>query len=181
MYAILFGFLISLMPSGDKAKAVFITKNAEITLFSEAPMENIEAVSKTAYGIINTNNGEIQFGVSIRSFRFRKSLMQEHFNENYMESDKYPAAKFKGKINIPIDLSKDGEYQVTASGDLEVHGVTKKRSLAGTIKVVNGRLELNSVFDVKCQDHNIKIPALVFKNIAETIRVTIRGNFSTVT
>jgi polyisoprenoid-binding protein YceI len=169
------------MPSGDKAKAVFITKNAEITLFSEAPMENIEAVSKTAYGIINTNNGEIQFGVSIRSFRFRKSLMQEHFNENYMESDKYPAAKFKGKINIPIDLSKDGEYQVTASGDLEVHGVTKKRSLAGTIKVVNGRLELNSVFDVKCQDHNIKIPALVFKNIAETIRVTIRGNFSTVT
>ncbi len=181
MYAkLLFGLLIFIMPEAGNVKAVFMTKSAEITLFSEAPMENIEAVSKSAYGIINTNSGEIQFGVSIRSFRFRKSLMQEHFNENYMESGKYPAAKFKGKLNTPIDLSKDGEYQVMATGDFEVHGVTKKRTVAGTIKVVNGRLELNSAFDVKCQDHNIKIPALVFKNIAETIRITLRGTFSTV-
>ncbi len=178
---LLIGFIISLLPVTDNVKSVFMTKSAELTLFSEAPMENIEAVSKSAYGIINTGNGEIQFGVSVRSFRFRKSLMQEHFNENYMESDKYPAAKFKGKLDVPINVSRDGEYQVTATGDLEVHGVTKKRSITGTIKVLDGRLEISSVFEVKCQDHNIKIPALVFKNIAETIKITLKGTFSTVT
>lgn len=98
-----------------------------------------------------------------------------------MESDKYPAARFKGKLNSPIDVLKDGDYQVTATGDLEVHGVKKRRSISGTIKVLNGTLQINSVFDVKCEDHNIKIPALVFKNIAETIRITLKGTFSTVT
>ncbi len=175
---LLFILVVFLSPVKERAKPLFITKNAEIRLFSSAPMENIEAVSKNAYGIINVDKGEIQFGVSIRSFQFRKSLMQEHFNENYMESDKYPAAKFKGEINIPIDISKDGVYQVTAVGDLEVHGVTKKRSLPGTVRVSNGKLEIISTFDVKCQDHNIKIPALVFKNIAETIRINLKGTFS---
>lgn len=160
-------------------KAIFLTKSADISLFSKAPIENIEAVSKSGYGVINADNGEIQFGVSIRSFKFRKSLMQEHFNENYMESDKYPAAKFKGKINTPIDISKNGEYQVTVTGDLEVHGVTKRRTLPGVIRILNGKLEVTSVFDVKCQDHNIKIPALVFKNIAETIQITMKATFNT--
>lgn len=178
---LIIGFMISLLPEAEIVKPIFITKSAEITLFSEAPMENIQALSKNGYGIINTENGEIQFGVSIRSFQFRKALMQEHFNENYMESDQYPAARFKGKLSMPIDITRDGEYQVTATGDLEVHGITKRRSVSGTIKVLNGRLELYSVFDVKCRDHNIKIPSLVFKNIAETIRITIRGTFSTVT
>ena len=160
-------------------KAIFITKNADISLYSKTPIENIEAISKIGYGIINADNGEIQFGVSIRSFKFRKSLMQEHFNENYMESDKYPAAKFKGKINSPIDISKNGEYQVTVTGDFEVHGITKKRTLPGTIKILNGKLEITSVFDVKCQDHNIKIPSIVFKNVAETIQITMKANFNT--
>lgn len=177
---LLLGFIISLMHHTDDVKAVFFTKNAELTLFSEAPMENIEAVSKSAYGIINSNTGEIQFGVSIRSFRFRKALMQEHFNENYMESDKFPTAKFKGKLSSPIDITREGEYQLIASGDLEVHGVTKKRSFSGTIKVLNGRVEINSIFEVKCQDHNIKIPTLVFKNIAETLKITLKGTFNTV-
>ncbi len=178
---LLIGFLIASIPRVESAASVFVTKNAELTLFSEAPMENIEAVSRNAYGVVNINSGEIQFGVSIRSFQFRKSLMREHFNENYMESDKYPVAKFKGKLNMPLEISRDGEYQVTATGDLEVHGVTKRRSVSGTVKVVNGKLEIYSVFDVKCQDHNIKIPALVFKNIAETIRITFKGTFSTLT
>ncbi|WP_411274226.1 YceI family protein [Daejeonella sp.] len=182
MYAaILISLILSFMPSAGTIKAVVITKSAEVTLFSEAPIENIEAVSKSAYGVINTDNGEIQFGVSIRSFRFRKSLMQEHFNENYMESDKFPAARFKGKLNTPIDISKDGEYPVTVVGDLEVHGISKKRTILGTIRVMNGKLEINSVFEVKCKDHDIKIPSLVFKNIAETIKITLKGTFITVT
>ena len=82
---------------------------------------------------------------------------------------------------MPIDITRDGEYQMTATGDLEVHGITKRRSVSGTIKVLNGRLELYSEFNVKCRDHDIKIPSLVFKNIAETIKITIRGTFSTAT
>ncbi|MES3019202.1 MAG: YceI family protein [Bacteroidota bacterium] len=179
--SLLLGFIICLITKPEYTRSVFVTKTAELTLFSEAPIEDIEAVSKAVYGVVNADNGELQFGVSIRSFRFRKSLMQEHFNENYMESDKYPSAKFKGKLTAPVDLTKDGEYQVTVIGDLEVHGVIKKRSIAGTLKVSGGRLEISSAFDVKCQDHNIKIPALVFKNIAETIRITFKGTFSTVT
>lgn len=179
--SLLIGFIVTFLPKPESIKSVFITKNAELTIFSEAPMENIEAVSKNAYGVVNLDNGEIQFGVSIRSFQFRKNLMEEHFNENYMESDKFPAAKFKGKINTPPDISRDGEYQVTATGDLEVHGITKRRSISGTIKVTNGKLEIISSFDVRCEDHKIKIPSLVFKNIAETIRITLKGTFSTVT
>ncbi|MHB1178847.1 MAG: YceI family protein [Daejeonella sp.] len=180
MFTRLLIFLIITSVSEKRAeKAIFLTKSADISLFSKAPIENIEAVSKSGYGVINADNGEIQFGVSIRSFKFRKSLMQEHFNENYMESDKYPVAKFKGKINTPIDISKNGEYQVTVTGDLEVHGVTKKRTLAGVIKILNGKLEINSVFDVKCQDHDVKIPALVFRNIAETIQISMKATFNT--
>ncbi|MEJ7779908.1 MAG: YceI family protein [Daejeonella sp.] len=178
---LLFIFIMLVTSGKEHVKPLFITRNAQIGLFSTAPVEDIEAVSKNGYGIINLDNGELQFGVSIRSFQFRKSLMQEHFNENYMESDKYPAAKFKGKINTPIDISKDGVYQVTAIGDLEVHGVIKKRSLSGTVRVLNGKLEITSAFDVKCQDHNIKIPALVFKNIAETIQITLKGTFNSAT
>ncbi|MGB4398628.1 MAG: YceI family protein, partial [Daejeonella sp.] len=96
---LIISFIISLLSAAEIIKPIFITKSAEITLFSEVPMENIQALSKNGYGIINAENGEIQFGVSIRSFQFRKALMQEHFNENYMESDKFPAAKFKGKLS----------------------------------------------------------------------------------
>lgn len=171
--------IIAFVSNKDVDKAIFITKNADISLYSKAPIENIEAFSKNGYGIINADNGEIQFGVSIRSFKFRKSLMQEHFNENYMESDKFPVAKFKGKLNTPIDISKNGEYQVTVTGDLEVHGITKKRTLPGMIRILNGKLEISSAFDVKCQDHNIKIPAIVFKNIAETIQISMKATFNT--
>ena len=178
--SLLIGLMMSLLPDMG-TKTVLVTKNAELTLFSKTPIEDIQAVTKNAYGILNLESGELQFGVSVKSFQFRKSLMQEHFNENYMESDKFPAAKFKGKLNIPIDTSRDGEYQVIATGDLEVHGVTQKRSISGTIKVSKGKLEINSAFDVKCKDHNIKIPSLVFKNIAETIRITLKGTFTLTT
>jgi len=175
---VLIGLILSLMQEATPQAALYSTRSAQIVLFSEAPIEDIEAVSKKGYAIINPANGDIQFGVLIRTFEFRKSLMKEHFNENYMESDKFPTAKFKGKINTPIDISKDGEYNVVAIGDLEVHGISKRRSLQGSIRVINGKMEVSSDFQVNCQDHQIEIPTLVFKNIAETIKVTLKGTFS---
>jgi len=175
------GFILLFAPGRDGNGAVYTTRNAEIALFSSAPMEDIEAVSRNAYGVINLASGEVRLGVSVRSFQFRKSLMQEHFNENYMESDKYPIAKFEGKINDLPAFSEDGEYRVTVTGSLEVHGISRQRTVSGMLKISNGRLGLSSVFEVRCRDHDIKIPSLVFRNIAETIQVSLKGTFSTIT
>ena len=104
--------------------------------------------------------------------------MEEHFNENYIESDKFPKATFKGKILSPPDVSKDGTYPVNAIGDFQIHGITRNRTITGTIIVVNGVVTLNSEFTVKCADHHIDIPQIVFHNIAESIRVRVSGTYS---
>lgn len=157
---------------------LYVSKTIKTTIFSEAPLENIEATSNTGVAVLNTETGEVQFNIPIRSFNFRKRLMQEHFNENYMESDKYPHAKFKGKIRESIDFSVNGTYQVTTVGELEVHGVKKQRSIGGTLTVNGNSISIQSQFDTKVADHDIKIPQLVFRNIAETIRVTVTGTFT---
>lgn len=103
--------------------------------------------------------------------------MQEHFNENYMESEKYPQATFKGKVQQAVDVSKDGSYPVTATGVLTVHGVAQNRSITGTIAVQKGVITLTSEFMVKCVDHQITIPKIVFHNIAESIRVNVSAKY----
>jgi polyisoprenoid-binding protein YceI len=157
---------------------LLVTKTVQTTLFSEAPLENIEARSLTGVSILNTATNEVQFTIPIRSFKFSKTLMQEHFNENYMESDKYPNARFKGKLTGDFNPEKDGDYPVTATGELEVHGVKRLRTIKGTMKVRDNKISLGSAFDVKCQDHNIKIPQIVFQKVAETIRVTVSSSYS---
>lgn len=104
--------------------------------------------------------------------------MQEHFNTDYMESDKYPKATFKGKIQEHIDVTKDGTYPVNAVGELEVHGVKQQRSIPGKMTVVNGTVKMTSEFMVKCADHHIEIPRLVFHNIAESIKVTVNAAYT---
>ncbi|MBC8053881.1 MAG: YceI family protein [Sphingobacteriaceae bacterium] len=149
------------------------TKTAKVRFFSSTPIEDIKAASEKGVAVLLTKTGEIAFQVPIKSFEFSKGLMQEHFNENYMESDKYPYAKFNGKVNQPIDLSKDGEHNVTATGTLLIHGVAKQRTIPGKLKVANGKIQLSSSFDVACVDHKIKIPRLVMTKIAEVIKVSI--------
>jgi polyisoprenoid-binding protein YceI len=168
-------FFFSFSPQGSN---IYMSKNIKTVIYSEAPLENIEATSVKGSSVLNISNGEIQFIIPISSFQFKKSLMQEHFNENYMESDKYPAARFKGKINQDIDINKDGDYQVTATGELEVHGVKKQRTINGSIHVDNKKISINSKFEVLCKDHNIKIPQLVFQNIAENIQLTVTGTYT---
>ena len=104
--------------------------------------------------------------------------MQEHFNENYMESEKYPLAKFKGVIEPKIDFTKDGEYSVMAKGILNVHGVDQPRTINGKIVIKNGVVNLNSNFNVACDAHKIKIPKLVFTKIAEIIQVKVQGDLN---
>ena len=104
--------------------------------------------------------------------------MQEHFNENYMESERYPYATFKGTINENIDFNKPGIYEVSASGVLNVHGVNQKRTLKGKLQIADSGLTVNTQFDVLLADHKIKVPRLVFNKIAEKIAVTTSFTFS---
>src|SRR4051812_42398287 len=110
------------------SKNIFVCNSGEVTFFSEAPVENIDATSKSMHSILNTSNNEIVFVVAMRSFQFKKALMEEHFNEKYLESDKYPNGSYKGKIDETIDYSKNGEYDVSSSGILTIHGVDQQRT-----------------------------------------------------
>ena len=155
----------------------YVCKNAKVNLFSSAPVEDIAATSTRATSVFNATTGELAFKIPINSFVFPKGLMEEHFNSEYMESDKYPVATFNGRVQERIDISKDGVWPVTVTGDLTVHGVTKPRTVTGKLTVKNGALSMESEFMVRCADHNIKIPQIVFHNIAETIKINVWANY----
>ena len=153
----------------------YFTKNGMISFYSKSPLENITAVSNQVVSVINTTTGETRFSVTINGFKFRKALMQVHFNENYMESEKYPKAIFAGTITNPgsVAFTKDGEYKASVSGDLTMHGVTKKITAPTVITVKGGKFDGNSTFTVLLADYNISIPAVVADKINKAIAVTI--------
>lgn len=158
-----------------RAKAqLFITQTGETSFFSETPLENISALNKQVAAIINTSTSEVAVRIQNVAFHFPNKLMEEHFNENYMETEKYPNATFKGKIQEVIDYQKEGMYDVTAKGTLEMHGVKQERTLKGKLTVTPNQLTLVCNFDVKLADHKIDIPTLVVTKIAESLTVKNR-------
>ena len=169
--------LLAWLSSYHAGQETYVCKNAKISLYSEAPLENIDATSTKATSVFNATTGELAFQIPIRSFQFEKSLMQEHFNENYLESDKFPQATFKGKIQEQVDVKKDGTYPVNVKGILDVHGVKQSRTIKGSIKVNKGSISMTSEFLVLCKDHNIEIPQLVFKKIAESIQIKVAATY----
>jgi len=171
-------YITAILFSTNSYSQVWMSRNANITFFSETPIENIDAISKSAQAAINTQTGKVFFKVVISSFEFKKALMQEHFNENYMESEKFPSAEFDGQIENLPDLTVDGTYPVAVKGKLTIHGIVKERTVNGTITVSKDKITSFSKFKVKCADHNIEIPKLVLKNIAEEIEVTITSNYT---
>jgi polyisoprenoid-binding protein YceI len=156
----------------------YTSKNIKLALYSSTPLEDIRAATDKCTGVIIKESREIAFQVAVKSFEFDRKLMQEHFNENYMESDKYPQAKFKGLLDQQIDWNKDGIYNVTVTGMLTVHGIDKKRTVPGKISISNGQVEVSTEFKVACVDHGIKIPKLVFTKIAEQINIKVSGKFN---
>ncbi len=151
------------------------TKNGSISFFSKTPLEDITAKNNEVMSVINQQTGEIQFSVLVKSFRFRKSLMEQHFNENYMVSDKFPRAIFKGLVAdiSSVNFNADGSYPVTVTGDLTIHGVTNKISSKADIQVKNGVISAQSAFNINLSDYRITIPAVVKNNIAKTIAITV--------
>ena len=168
--------LIALLAASSQAAFAqkFITRTGKVSFFSSTAVENIEAINNEAQAAIDAATGNVVFQIPVKSFHFENALMQEHFNENYMESDKFPMATFKGKITNP-GFGKDGTYNVTAAGQLTIHGITHDVSTPGTITIKGGEVTAMSKFKVKTADYGIKIPGIAAGKVAESIEITINS------
>jgi hypothetical protein len=153
----------------------YLTKNGKITFFSKTALENIDAVNNQAVSVINSQTGSVAFSVLINGFLFKKALMQEHFNENYMESTKFPKATFNGKMAdlSKVNFTKDGTYTVNVTGDLMIHGVTNKVTTPASITITGKKITAAAVFKVVPADYKISIPKIVEDNISKTIEIKI--------
>jgi len=169
-------FFLFVIPS-TQAQKVFIATGGKVNFFSATPLENIDANTQSMTAVLTTVTNKILFTVPMRTFKFEKSLMEEHFNEKYVESETYPKAGFKGVINEQIDWLRDTVATVTATGSFELHGVTREITETGTLKVEGERISLDVTFDVKLADYKIRIPKVVMMNIAEIIKVSLNANF----
>jgi polyisoprenoid-binding protein YceI len=157
----------------------YLSRAGHIWFYSKTPMETIEAHNNQVACFLDASKGTIAFEVLNKSFKFERALMEEHFNENYMESAKFPKATFKGQItNLKdINFTKDGIYNAIIEGDLSIHGVTKHITQKGTIEVAKGKIIAKAKFGVKPEDYNIIIPALVKEKIANPLDVSIDITF----
>jgi polyisoprenoid-binding protein YceI len=155
------------------------TKTGKISFFSKAPLEDIEAHNKAAISVIDKATGQMEFSALMKGFEFEKALMQEHFNENYVESGKYPKATFKGSISDwqNVNITKDGKYPVTVKGALTIHGETKEVEAKGVIAVAGGAVTTTAEFTILLNDYKISIPSIVKDKIAQNVRIVVNANY----
>lgn len=175
--SLLFSTLLLIGVFTTSAQDLFFTKTAKVNFDCTPtnPVEKIDAVNNEATSFLNKAAGDLVFAVLVKSFRFEKALMEEHFNENYMESSKFPKADFKGKIiNISsVNFNKDGDYPVKATGNFTLHGITKPINVDGTISIKGGKIYTKSKFSVLLEDYKIERPKVVANKIAEKATITI--------
>jgi len=157
----------------------YFTKTGHIDFYSHTSIEDIKAVNDQVTSFLDISTGDLVFSVLNRSFQFEKPLMQEHFNENYMESEKFPKSSFDGKIADlkGVDFNKPGKYPVKVTGKLVIHGVTRDIESAGTLTVEKDKIAGESVFAVIPEDYGIQIPAVVRQKFADTMTITVRMNY----
>lgn len=158
------------------AQTKFMTRTGTVNFVAEGPVkDDVKATNNQAACVLDGTTGEVMFQIAIKSFVFKKALMQEHFNENYMESHKFPKAVLKGKVMdfAKVDLSKDGKYNVDVAGEMEIHGVKKQVREKGMLEVKGGKVILHSDFKVTLADYNIAIPKIVEEKIAKVADISL--------
>ncbi|MBC8082063.1 MAG: YceI family protein [Hymenobacter sp.] len=158
-----------------RAQSRFLTRAGTIRFFSATPIEDIQALNQQVGAVVDVQAGQVAFTVPMTAFKFPKSLMQEHFNENYVESEKYPKATFSGHLVnwTAATLAASGPQAVQVEGDLTLHGVTKRVRVPGTLEKQGTRLLVKAKFAIAPADYRIEIPALVRSQIAKSVDVTV--------
>ena len=167
-------FIFLLIPVISFSQKLFV-ENANVSFFSEAPIEDIAAVSSQLDGVVDFETGEFFFRIPINTFIFPSSLMQKHFNEKYMESEKYSVSSFKGMITNVFPYTKDTVVTIFTNGLLNIHGIEKEVSIETELRISDDKVVFLSEFEVFLKDYNIKIPKIVRYNIADTILVNVSG------
>ena len=162
----------------QSSATVFMVKKSTVSFHSNTKLELIKASSTELKGVIDASKRTFAFSVSMKTFEgFNSPLQKEHFNENYMESDKYPTASFSGHIIEEDDFTKDGTYNIRAKGKFSIHGVEQERILQGDLVVKNGVIKLTCMFTVFLSEHDIKIPRIVHEKLASEINVVVAADF----
>jgi hypothetical protein len=169
-----FIFLMLICFSGNGFCQNYLTKTGFIGFYSKTSLEDINAENNQVYAVLDPVSHHIAFAVLLKGFIFTKELMQEHFNENYVESDKYPKATFSGTCSGEMDFSKDGTYQVVIKGDLTLHGVTKPIETTAELDVKKDHVTGSSTFKLKPEDFNISIPSIVRDKISSEMSVKVK-------
>jgi YceI-like domain len=180
----LFGFILALVAAfAAPANAQKLFTRDGVVRFdataSNSP-ESIKAVNKSATCVWDKSSGAVEMAVLVKGFLFERALMQEHFNENYLESSSYPKASFKGKLDNPaaVNMDKDGIYKVNASGTMTMHGVSKPLTVPVVFTVKSGKVSADVNFSLALADYNVDIPALVADKISKMANINIAANLS---
>lgn len=152
---------------------LYMTRTGMTGFYSKTPMEDIKAENNQVYAVIDVGKKNIAITLLVKSFLFTKELMQEHFNENYMESDKFPKANFTGAYTGEVNLNKDAVYTVSVHGNLTLHGLTRPLTIPATLEVKSGKLLGQTHFKVSPEDYHIIIPSLVRDKIAKEMSLVV--------
>ena len=166
-----FGTLIAISPLYSQK---YFTKKGKIAFTSEAIFERIEAVTNEVIAVWDWDAGKFEFSVPIKSFTFEKALMQTHFNENYLESDLYPKAYFKGEIIEKTLLDSPNHYRIRINGDLTIHGVTRPITDETVVEVLPERLKGEASFSIEVADYQIEIPWIVREKVAKVVDIAVK-------
>ena len=151
------------------------TRNGQISFFSATKMEDISAANKAVSAVVDATAGTVAVSLDMRDFKFKRSLMEEHFNENYVESEKFPKAEFRGKIENAqtVKWTTDGIYPIAVGGTLSLHGVTKPVTVPFTLIIKDGKAGVSGKFPLALADYGVKVPTLLTAKIAEVVEVNV--------
>ncbi len=155
----------------------YYSKTGHIHFLSEAPIETIQSDNHSGYVVLDPATSQFEFSVLIKGFKFEKALMQQHFNESYMESDKYPKSICKGALLNWSNIHLDGDhvYEVNVDGQLTIRGITKPLKCPAKITVKGGVISVFATFDVVIADYGIEVPKVVRESISKTVKVTVNA------
>ena len=157
------------------AQDIWFTRTGKIDFHAGTSVEDIDGTNNEVASMVNIKTGELVFNVLVKSFHFKRALMEEHFNENYMESTQFPKASYKGKItNLPaINPAADGQYAIQTEGELTMHGVTRPVKASGKLVVQKGKISTQSTFKILLADYGIKVPSVVADKISKEVTIIV--------